>query len=241
MLADHDRVVYMDSDMTALEDISPLLRMVPRAAPVMATYTFGHRLAEVYDRLPLSRDAGYLQGGLQIYDIKAVRKERIFKDAIQFALDHPEKCELVDQDALSVALQGRWQVLDWRWNVMNNEAKYAPRPHYIRHHGGPCKPWSVEKTGCEQYIVNQWQVDLAESPWPHKFLPAKNEPFFRKYVRPVTRAVEVPIKALVRGDFETVVYGEAERRSMRSFVQRLPSLLKKVEEAAREGRLATAL
>jgi lipopolysaccharide biosynthesis glycosyltransferase len=241
ILADFDRITYIDSDMTPLVDLSPLLRMIPRASPVMATYGFDQILGRVNHRLPLSPDAGYLQGGLQIFDLKGVRQERIFKDAIQFALDHPEKCVLVDQDALNVVLQGRWQVLDWRWNVMNPEAKYAPRPHYIRHHGGPCKPWSIEKTGCEPYIVRFWQEDLAESPWPQKFAAEGKVPFSRKYIRPVTRALEVPIKAAIRGDFETVLHGEEEQRQIKRYLLRLPSLLKQAEDAAREGRLATAL
>jgi lipopolysaccharide biosynthesis glycosyltransferase len=243
ILADFDRVVYMDGDMTPLVDLSPLLHMVPKAAPVMATYSFGYLTAYIYKRLPLSPDAGYLQGGLQIFDLKAVREERIFKDAIQFALDHPEKCELVDQDALNVALQGRWQVMDWRWNVMSFEAKHAPSPVYIRHHGGGDKPWTVDKTGTEQHIIEQWQHDLAESPWPNKFLPEqkKEVPFSRKYVRPLTRAIEVPLKALFRGDFETLLHGEQIQRDAKRYLERLPSLFKKVEEAAREGRLATAL
>jgi lipopolysaccharide biosynthesis glycosyltransferase len=240
ILADFARATYIDSDMTPLVDISPLLRMAPKAAPVMATYSFGHMLDRTYNRLPLSREAGYLQGGLQIFDLKAVREERIFKDAIQFTLDHPEKCEMCDQDALNVALQGRWQVLDWRWNVMSNDAQHFPKPFYICHHGGRKKPWSTDKSECEPYIVEQWRKDLAESPWPYKFLPEKGA-FTRRYIRPVTRAIEVPIKAAMRGDFETVLRGEEEQRQIKRYLKRLPAMLKNVEEAAREGRIATAL
>ena len=136
ILADFERVVYIDGDMSPLVDPSPLLRMFPKVSPVMATYSMGHANHLVYDRLPMSRQAGYMQGGLQIFDLKAIREERIFKDAIQFALDHPDKCEMVDQDALNVVLDGRWQVLDWRWNVTNIDSRQFPKPFYIRHHGG---------------------------------------------------------------------------------------------------------
>ena len=241
ILADFDRIVYMDGDMTPLVDISPLLQMIPKASPVMATYSFDHVRTYPYNKLSLSPGAGYLQGGLQIFDLKAVREERIFKDAIQFALDHPEKCELVDQDALNFVLQGRWQVLDWRWNVMNFEAKHAPRPFYIRHHGGAEKPWTADKSGSEPDIIKLWRADLAESPWPQKFTAEKKVPFSRKYIRPVTRAIEVPIKAAVRGDYQTVLHGERERRQNKRHLRHLPSFLKKAEEAAREGRLASAL
>jgi lipopolysaccharide biosynthesis glycosyltransferase len=243
ILTDFDLVTYIDSDMTPLVDLSPLVRLVPRSSPVMATYSLGYATELIYNRLPLSREAGYLQGGLQIYDLKAVREEHIFKNAIRFALDHPEKCELVDQDALNVVLQGRWQVLDWRWNVMNFEAKHAPNTYYIRHHGGAEKPWTADKTDAEPYIVEQWQKDLYQSPWPQKFLleQKREVPFSRRYLRPITHAMEVPIKALIRGDFETILHGEEKKMQAKRYREQLPSLLKTIEDAAREGLLATAL
>jgi lipopolysaccharide biosynthesis glycosyltransferase len=241
ILADFDRVVYIDSDMSPLVDLSPLLRMIPKASPVMATYSLGPTIEPLYRRLPLSREAGYLQGGLQIFDLKAVREERIFKSAIQFALDHPEKCELVDQDALNVVLQGRWQVLDWRWNVMNFEARHFPKPFYIRHHGGHRKPWSANKSECEPYLVAQWHKDLAESPWPHKFLHEKKGEFLRRYIRPARESIKAHIRAAIGGDPEVFRRGKEEQKRTDDFLRRLPSILAKVEEAAREGRLGSAL
>jgi len=241
ILSDFDRIVYIDSDMTPLVDLTPLLHMVPKASPVMATYGFDQSSGRMAHRLPLPPDAGYLQGGLQIFDLKAVREERIFKDAIRFALDNPDKCDLVDQDALNAVLKGRWQVLDWRWNVLNIDAEYFPPPFNIRHHGGPRKPWTADKMGCEPYIVEEWRRDLAESPWPQKFLPAAKISFMKTYVRPITRSMEVPVKAALRGDFRTVFCGEEHVRQARDFRKRFPSMLKKSEEAAREGRLAAAL
>ena len=233
ILADFDRVAYIDCDVSPLTDLSPLLRLVPKASPVMATYDLVQQLYDnlIYDRLPLSRDAGYLQGGVEIFDLKAVREERIFKDAIQFVLDNPEKCELVDQDALNVVLQGRWQVLDWRWNVVHFCVNHMPGPHYIRHITGS-KPWAGDKVGIERYLVRQWQSDLAESPWPHKFLPARKL-YAKRYLRPITRAIETPIKFLTRG--------ERTSQNLRRYLKRLPSVLATIETAAREGRLASAL
>jgi lipopolysaccharide biosynthesis glycosyltransferase len=241
ILADFDRIAYIDSDMTPLVDLSPLLNLVPRSSPVMATYSLGHATDLIYDRLPLSREAGYLQGGLQIYDIKAVREERIFKTAIEFAHKHPEKCELVDQDAMNVVLQGRWQVVDWRWNVMNFEARHGPKPFHIRHHGGGKKPWSADKSESEMYIVEQWRNDLSESPWPHKFMPRKRGEFVRQYFRPVRQAVKAQIKAASTGDFEAVRRSREDRNRVERYLQRLPLILQTIEDAAAAGRLAKAL
>jgi lipopolysaccharide biosynthesis glycosyltransferase len=234
ILADFDRVAYLDCDVSPLTDLSPLLQMVPKASPVMGTYDLVQLYdAVIYDRLPLSRDAGYLQTGVVVFDLKAVREERIFKDTIQFALDNPEKCVLVEQDALNVALQGRWQVLDWRWNVLHFCVEYMPRPHFIRHITGS-KPWGPTKWGIEKRIVRQWRDDLAESPWPQRY-SVNEDGWMKTYVRPVTMSIERPVKNLI--------HAAADNRHGRlaRYLKRLPQVLETIEGAAREGKLAAAL
>lgn len=243
ILADFDRAAYIDCDVSPLADLSPLMQMVPKASPVMATYDLVQLYDDlVHDRLPLSREAGYFQSGVVVFDLKAVREERIFKDALQFALDHPEKCILVEQDALNVALNGRWQVMDWRWNVLHFRVEHFPKPYYLRHMTG-AKPWSSDKFDSEPYLVERWRTDLAESPWPDRFQPEIKRPvsLLRRYVRPITHAIEIPVKAAVRGDLKTLLHGEKPFRQNKRFLRELPSSLKNIEEAAREGRLGTAL
>jgi lipopolysaccharide biosynthesis glycosyltransferase len=169
---------------------------------------------------------------VQLFDIKAVREEHIFKDALKFASEHPDKCIMVDQDALNVVLNGRWQVLDWRWNVMNPE-RYLIGPFYIRHHGGPQKPWSSDKSGCERAVIKAWRDDLAESPWPTKYQKDRHSAFQRA-VRPVIRAVEEKLKSIYRPI-------PPEKIAERAFRRDLPRLLQQVEDAAHSGRLAKAL
>lgn len=228
-----DRTVYLDGDLSPLVDVSPLLRIKPAVSPIVATYGMTQILRPVHDVLPMSPGAGYLQSGVMVIDLKAVRQEGIFRNAIQFANDFPEKCALVDQDALNAVLNGRWQVLDWRWNVCNDEALYAPRPHFIRHHAGPHKPWSTTKTNCEPFIIKKWRQDLSETPWPDHFLPAETAAFFRRYLRPITRSIEVPLKALFRGGID------AREREIQRYRNSLPSLLQRID--ANVGQLGSAL
>jgi lipopolysaccharide biosynthesis glycosyltransferase len=149
---------------------------------------------------------------------------------------------LVEQDALNVVLNGRWQVMDWRWNVLHFRVEHFPKPYYLRHMTG-AKPWSPDKFDSEPYLVERWRGDLAESPWPDRFQPEEKQPvpFLRRYLRPITRAIEIPIKAAVRGDLKTLLHGEKQYRQNKRFLRELPSSLKNIEEAAREGRLGTAL
>jgi hypothetical protein len=86
--------------------------------------------------------------------------------------------------------------------------------------------------GIERYLVRQCQSDLAESPWPHKFLPARKL-YAKRYLRPITRAIETPIKFLTRG--------ERTSQNLRRYLKRLPSVLATIEDAARQGRLGVVL
>lgn len=231
ILADFDRAVYIDCDVSPLVDMTPLLAMKPSASPVMATYDLVQQIYDnnIYDRLPLSREAGYLQGGVQVFDLRAVRSEQIFKEAIRFVLENPETCQLVDQDALNVVLQGRWQVLDWRWNVTHFLVDRMPGTFFLRHMTG-AKPWGPTTYGLEKPLAKQWRSDLLESPWPHKLLPSTDS-FYKTYLRPVVRQAEHSFKAAVRGKTDRKV----------QYLKRLPETLRRIEDAAREGRLAAAL
>src|SRR5690606_29554118 len=85
-----------------------------------------------------------------------------------FAEEKPELCPYPDQDALNVALDGRWQVLDWRWNAVGYKLHLLPKPPFLRHITGD-KPWAPRKIGVEKRFVDEWRADLLESPWPRSF------------------------------------------------------------------------
>jgi lipopolysaccharide biosynthesis glycosyltransferase len=236
ILADFDYAVYIDSDMSVLADLSSLVAMRPKAAPIIASYDLVQLYDQlIYKRLPLSEDAGYLQGGLLVFDLKAVRAERIFADALKLCLENTGAWEMLEQDALNVLLQGRWQVLDWRWNVVHFCVSSFPKPYFIRHMTG-YKPWSPNKTTAEPYLVKQWRDDLAESPWPHKFHAEVRQPLElgKTYIRPITRAIETPFRKLLGRKPKT-------HPDRRRYVRNLPSVLQQVDEAAEAGALGKAL
>jgi len=158
---DFERVLYIDSDVLVFNDIEPLLGFPLRAAPIAAGYDLA-MLSQV-------TDFPNFNSGVALFDLNAVRSEGLFKAAIQFALDNPEKCALVDQDALNHVLRGRWQVLDWRWNLHGFCAPYTREQPFIRHFTGPHKPWGPIKAGIERHYTAAWREDLRSSPWPDKF------------------------------------------------------------------------
>lgn len=234
ILADFDRAVYMDSDITPLVDVSPLMALVPKRAPIIATYDTVQLLTgEVFDRIGLPRTVGYLQGGVQVFDLRAVRSERIFADTIAYAHQNPEKCLSVDQDALNAILRGRWQVFDWRWNVGSLDAQFAPEPFYMRHHGGG-KPWTPVKGFCEKHIHEFWRKSLSESPWPQKYAPT---PLALSWKRAKRRCYYSVVDAVGM----TSARRAAEKTQLASYRAKLPEYLAKIEDLSRTGALAIGL
>jgi lipopolysaccharide biosynthesis glycosyltransferase len=198
ILADFDRAVYLDSDISVLADVSPLLSMVPNAGPVIAGYdllgppTLRHQV-----RLGMSEGAAYFNSGVLVCDLKAVRQERIFADAMTFALQNPDRCIHIDQDALNAVLDGRWQVLDWRWNALNYMSDRMPKQPFIRHFATSNKPWSRMKVGIQPRFVREWRSDLAESPWPGRFQEESLKYRIRNAFRPASARIERHAKSLI--------------------------------------------
>ena len=234
ILADFDRVAYVDCDVSPLTDLHPLLQMAPKAASFIAAQDLSVLMIDDYHtRLPLPPGSSYFNSGVMVMDLKAMDSEGIFASALKFAKEKPELCVYVDQDALNVAAGGRWQVLDWRWNAMGFLLDRIDRPYFLRHVTGN-KPWSPSKFDIGKRFVDEWRADLAKSPWPHKF-HENADSFSKTYVRPVLRTVERPMKRLLYADAPTM------RGKMIRFEKRLTSVLDTIEAAASRGELARVL
>jgi lipopolysaccharide biosynthesis glycosyltransferase len=235
ILSDFDRAVYLDSDISPMTDVSPLLSMAPKAAPVIAGYDLtGPPTLENTVRLGMSDGAAYFNSGVAVYDLKAVRDELIFADALKFAQENPDRCRYVDQDSLNVVLDGRWQVLDWRWNALNHISNRLPKQPFIRHFAGNT-PWSRSKVGVESRFVGEWRSDLAESPWPGRFHEQSLRYRLRKAFRPATSGLEHLAKSLIHRRSP----GPAGAKLR--FLRNQTRMLAFIEEAAAAGALASPL
>jgi lipopolysaccharide biosynthesis glycosyltransferase len=230
ILSDFDRVAYLDSDISPLTDVAPLLAMAPKVAPIIAAHDI-HNMIEGTYRKRLQMSAPYFNSGVLVLDLQAIRTEHIFADALQYALDYPERCEFVDQDPLNAVLDGRWQTLDWRWNAMNFMSDLMPKPPFIRHFAGR-KPWSSKKLGIEQRFVDEWRSDLAESPWLGRFEDSRLEYRVRNIYTPVTSAIGRFAKGWIYGN-------SAGRRGDRArLIKSFPTVLSAIEQSAAAGTIA---
>jgi lipopolysaccharide biosynthesis glycosyltransferase len=229
ILASFDRAVYLDSDISLLTDVSPLLALEPKAAPIIAAHDI-HIMVDATYRERLQIFGPYFNSGVMVLDLKAIRAERIFAQALRWGLDNPERCLLVDQDALNAVLDGRWQTLDWRWNTTNYMSGRLPKEPFIRHFAGN-KPWTPKKVGVERRFVDEWRADLAESPWPGRFQDEAISYRVRNLLGPMTSVAK------------SLVYRKAPgRRGKRArLVNDFANTLSAIERAAAAGATADSL
>ena len=233
ILSDFDRAVYLDSDISVLTDVSPLLSMIPKAAPMIAGYDLlGPPTRSHNVRLGMSEGAAYFNSGVMVCDLKAVRQERIFADAMSFLLEKPGRCFHPDQDALNAVLDGRWQVLDWRWNALNYMSDSQPKQPFIRHFASRSKPWSRRKVAIQPRFVREWRSDLAESPWPGRFQDESLRYRIRNAFRPASSQIESYAKSLIYA-------GSGGKRGIRiQLAQNHMEICSAIEKAAAAGALA---
>jgi lipopolysaccharide biosynthesis glycosyltransferase len=229
ILAGFDRAVYLDSDVSPLVDVSPLLAMTPTAAPIIAAHDL-YLMVEMSYRDRLGMSGPYFNGGVTVLDLNATRQEGILAAALRYALDHPERCKMNDQDALNAVLDGRWQTLDWRWNAMNYMSGLFPREPFIRHFAGN-KPWTAKKVGVERRFIDEWRSDLAESPWPRRFQEEAINYRLRSFFSPMTSAAK------------SLIYRNASgKRGKRArLIGDLANTLSTIERSAAAGALAGSL
>lgn len=168
LLPNYDKVLYLDSDMIAMDDVAKIydedidgyLLAACHDADTAGLYN-GYRKdkKEYTDKiLKLKEPYQYFQAGVLLLNLKEFRKRYTTKQVLDFAVS--EKWQLLDQDILNKLCEGAVKYIDMSWNVMvdfagiriNQIIALAPRwlnemyqearknPKII-HYAGPQKPW----------------------------------------------------------------------------------------------------
>ena len=186
------RVLYMDGDLVALTDVSPLWRMDLK----------GHSMAAVQD--PVAGLVGQspqmmhwegwdvpmgtpiFNSGLMLIDLERWREEGIFRRALVAAGEHADRMRWHDQDAMNCVIRGDFEALDPAWNVMTH-LYYPPhcdttvfdretierciREPKILHFCGDFRPWKGpgrhwRETEFYRYLYRTaWRNDVYCAPW----------------------------------------------------------------------------
>jgi lipopolysaccharide biosynthesis glycosyltransferase len=142
-----ERILYLDSDLIVLDDLTPLWRVDLEGAVLGAVMDSADprlKSGELHiNELPEVRN--YFNAGVLLIDLRRWREERISEMALEYLTYHPNT-PYSDQDALNIACDGIWKPLGDRWNFQCDystrisDIKTEPWPgivHFVTH----LKPW----------------------------------------------------------------------------------------------------
>jgi len=181
-----DRVVYLDSDLIVLKDITTLydtdLSDFPLAAcldfwltcaPSLAPpgWAAGEWLKFLNEVVGLADHKTYFNAGVLVMDLERFRSTDLTRAAENFLERRSYQTVYVDQDALNHVINGAFVRLDPRWNVLGSRSPTdlgdAAAPinsdPWIIHYAGPQKPWNGEGRRLTFWHRRFWQ-EAAASP-----------------------------------------------------------------------------
>lgn len=175
LLNNVDKVLYLDCDIVALADISPLfdyelpdgkyIGMVPD------TDVWWHQ-----ERLNFPKTQLYCNAGVMLMDNKKLREIGATKILFDYTKSPDREIQFQDQDVLNIVFGNKIEYLPIYWNVMHNvlnktgvySGKYeiqcmdVLRKGKIVHFTHPKKPWNF---GCTNVYREQYCKFLKETPY----------------------------------------------------------------------------
>jgi len=147
-----DSAVYLDSDIIAEGDISPLWEIVPRNFSLGAVAE-NQKLPFIQARkaaLGIAPDRKYFNAGVLWLNLKKLREIHFAEKMQNYVRENPEKIVFHDQDILNAVLKDDWFSLPRCWNCLTDpqnfdDAEYRAtltEPVRILHYAGYLMaPW----------------------------------------------------------------------------------------------------
>lgn len=143
------RVLWLDSDTIVRADVAPLFRLAMRHPIAAARSTvpmwsmFAWRFHVPHARRYFKADSPAFNAGVLLLDLERWRSGNISRSLEGWL--QVTKGTLSDQAVLILEFQGRFDVLDWRWNVFQVNvfmSSYCTTEARVVHYTGGEKPWN---------------------------------------------------------------------------------------------------
>lgn len=247
ILPEHSKVLYLDSDMVALADVSELFDVDldgylvaavqdPDTAGLYNGY-LPKKKNYIDNVMRMSDPYAYFQAGTVLFNLDEFRRCYSVDEIFEYALSYD--WELLDQDVLNHFCEGKVKYVDMAWNVMMDmwgereagiialapedlrsqysAAKGDPR---VAHYAGPQKPWLYP------------DCDMAEYFW----LYARSTPYYETILARMTDAVakrsagEASWAAIE--EFQATLRAEEAERLANTAPQKLKRKVRQVGEVA---------
>jgi lipopolysaccharide biosynthesis glycosyltransferase len=164
---DIGKALWLDSDTLVLDDICILFDTPMKGESLLAVQDpliqkvsspFG---VQNWKKFGLSPADPYFNAGVLLVDVESWRDNDIAGRALTHILENGKRVFFYDQEALNVALAGKWTKLNDRWNYSANaqHAKNQSPEHdspSIVHFSGGLKPWVYPDLGELQDLYFQY-------------------------------------------------------------------------------------
>ncbi|WP_156940636.1 glycosyltransferase [Mesorhizobium sp. LSJC285A00] len=162
----YDRIAYSDADVLFNRSIADLCN-TPLNAPLLAAHDEQSYFDAKYrQHLPMQPGAPKFNAGVLLFNMPLLRAEGLLERTRQLASEHVYG---MDQGALNVAFEGRWQTMHPFWNVMTNYSSQIPFSRCYARHFAWGKPWEPRPVGVEVDAMAVYR-DLAKgTPWAGRF------------------------------------------------------------------------
>ena len=175
------RVLYLDPDIIVTGDVTELFETDLLDFPFGAVPDLFVELyrREIRSKIELSEGAHYFNSGVLLIDLPRWRSLNIGGRAITYCRSNRDAITFWDQCALNHAANGRFYVLDQKWNFQTNsvfQTESSARLHSAKivHFTGKLKPWhflcthplkhlyfeSLKKTAWADFKVHRTHRDL---------------------------------------------------------------------------------
>ena len=186
------RILLLDADVLVLQSLWPLYDSIvqPKLLSAVGTTStlVGTGDPQRFIRLGLDPGAPYLNTGVMLMDLEAMRAEQVGPRAIAFGHQRGAELQFPEQDALNVVANGDWNLLQPKWNALSHlwlrpadddvtysrlDYELARHSPAIVHFEGPSvvKPWHHRSIHPFRFLYRDVR---AATPWPLAELEGKS-------------------------------------------------------------------
>jgi lipopolysaccharide biosynthesis glycosyltransferase len=226
LLPQHQRAIYLDSDLIVERDLAELWDMPLGDAFCLAVEnytdpTVATALRHVVQEPKIDPNIPYLNSGVLLMNLHRWRDEQMTAQVIGVLEQYHSEFLFPDQDAISVALAGRWLKLDPRWNVQQSTlADYGPR----RHMSAADSAAFQAKVANNPFIMH---FTGTRKPWHHRYRGVTNDRFLHYVARsgwfaPPAGALWVASRRLSHGVWKRLSQLKQARQRTRGLQQGTP-------------------
>lgn len=173
---EYNRVIYLDSDVVVLKNLSDLFMTRINDRVMAAAYDIPSVVVKNHNKsIGLDDDIYTINAGVLVIDLGEFKRQGIREKCISILNDDYKNGEmkyiLADQDALNVLLHGKFQIIDGRWNVLWNyiDDYTGIVPSYLGNYKSMLSnPWILHYSS-QKKPWNHPQMPLADLFWEMAF------------------------------------------------------------------------